>query len=116
MCGICGIVHPTQAQAAECRSMLAAIAHRGPDDEGVYGSGRVALGSRRLSIIDLPGGHQPLANEDETVWITFNGEIYNYRPLRQELVQKGHRFRSQSDTEVILHLYEEMGERCVERL
>lgn len=116
MCGICGLIDPAGAQAADCRPMLAAIAHRGPDDEGVWVNGRVALGSRRLSIIDLPGGHQPIANEDETIWITFNGEIYNHPPLRQELLQKGHIFRTASDTEVILHLYEEMGERCVERL
>jgi asparagine synthase (glutamine-hydrolysing) len=96
--------------------MLAAIAHRGPDDEGIYVNGRIGIGNCRLSIIDLSGGHQPICNEEETVWVVCNGEIYNYRRLRQELVRQGHLFRSNSDTEVIVHLYEEHGERCVERL
>lgn len=116
MCGLCGKVSPAGVARSELHAMLQAIAHRGPDDEGVYVGTGVGLGSRRLSIIDLPGGHQPLSNEDGTVWTTHNGEIYNYRALREELVQKGHRFRSSSDTEVLVHLYEEMGERCVERL
>lgn len=90
--------------------------HRGPDDEGVYVSGQVGLGFRRLSIIDLSGGHQPLSNEDGTVWIVFNGEIYNYQELRKFLLAKGHVFRTQSDTEVIVHLYEELGENCVDKL
>jgi asparagine synthase (glutamine-hydrolysing) len=84
-----------------------AMAHRGPDDEGLHLDGPLGLGNRRLSIIDLPGGHQPLANEDQSVWITFNGEIYNYRDLRPDLLARGHRFRTNSDTETILHLYEE---------
>ena len=98
------------------KAMADSIQHRGPDDEGFYFSGQVGLGFRRLSIIDLAGGHQPLSNEDESVWIVFNGEIYNYKELRQFLVAKGHRFRTQSDTEVIVHLYEEFGESCVEKL
>ncbi len=116
MCGICGIVNPAGVEAAALRPMLAAIAHRGPDDEGVVAAGPAGLGSRRLSIIDLGGGHQPIANEDETIWVVFNGEIYNFPELRRELIQKGHRFRTRSDTEVIVHLYEELGEGCVARL
>jgi asparagine synthase (glutamine-hydrolysing) len=96
--------------------MLNTIRHRGPDGEGTYLSGQIGLGHRRLSIIDLSTGQQPLANEDGTVWIVFNGEIYNYQDLRPELMAHGHRFRTRSDTEVIVHLYEEYGEACVERL
>ena len=98
------------------KEMASAIIHRGPDDEGFYTSGPVGLGFRRLSIIDLAGGHQPLSNEDKTVWIVFNGEIYNYQELREFLLTKGHTFRTHSDTEVIVHLYEEFGEYCVEKL
>ena len=116
MCGICGKYSQTGVQAEEVRGMLRAMAHRGPDDEGLYVNGHIGIGNRRLSIIDLPGGHQPISNEDETVWTVYNGEIYNYRQLRQELERKGHVFRTHSDTEVIVHLYEELGERCVERL
>src|SRR5262252_9375875 len=119
MCGICGkLLFDTQASVSPelVKSMAQAIAHRGPDDAGYHVSGNMALGFRRLSIIDLAGGHQPLSNEDNTVWIVFNGEIYNYRELRQDLVRRGHLFRTQSDTEVIVHLYEELGERCVEKL
>jgi asparagine synthase (glutamine-hydrolysing) len=96
--------------------MADTIAHRGPDDEGYYISGPVGLGFRRLSIIDLATGHQPLSNEDGTVWIVFNGEIYNYRELRTSLQGKGHVFKTQTDTEVIVHLYEEYGEDCVKKL
>jgi asparagine synthase (glutamine-hydrolysing) len=96
--------------------MLNAIRHRGPDDEGIYIAPQVALGHRRLSIIDLSNGHQPLSNEDDTVWIVFNGEIYNYQELREDLIGRGHRFRTKSDTEVIVHLYEEHGAACVEWL
>jgi asparagine synthase (glutamine-hydrolysing) len=96
--------------------MLNSIRHRGPDDQGVYLSSQVGLGHARLSIIDLSSGHQPLSNEDGTVWIVFNGEIYNYRELRSFLLTKGHVFKTQSDTEVIVHLYEEFGPQCVERL
>lgn len=90
--------------------------HRGPDDEGTYVEPRVVLGHRRLSIIDLNSGRQPISNEDGTVWIVFNGEIYNFIQLRDELVQAGHRFQTQTDTEVIVHLYEQYGERCLEKL
>jgi asparagine synthase (glutamine-hydrolysing) len=96
--------------------MADTIAHRGPDDEGFYISGQIGLGFRRLSIIDLATGHQPLSNEDGTVWIVFNGEIYNYRELRTVLKRKGHIFKTQTDTEVIVHLYEEYGEDCVDKL
>jgi asparagine synthase (glutamine-hydrolysing) len=116
MCGICGRFSPSGASAADLQPMLRAIAHRGPDDEGAFSNGRVALGSRRLSIIDPAGGRQPIGNEDGTVWVVCNGEIYNYRDLRRGLEQKGHRFATASDTEVIVHLYEEWGDRCVEKL
>jgi asparagine synthase (glutamine-hydrolysing) len=88
----------------------------GPDDEGFYISGQIGLGFRRLSIIDLAGGHQPLSNEDGTVWVVFNGEIYNYQTLRRDLITRGHTFRTKSDTEVIVHLYEEYGTDCVQKL
>lgn len=101
---------------ADIERMAAAITHRGPDDDGYYVSGRVALGSRRLSIIDLPGGRMPISNEDGSVWIVFNGEIYNYPTLRQMLLERGHQFTTHSDTEVIVHLYEEYGRDCVQHL
>ena len=119
MCGIVGLVYEDPARpvnAATIDAMCAAIHHRGPDDGGAYVAGPVGLGMRRLSIIDLAGGRQPIFNEDGRKVIVFNGEIYNYRAIRDELVARGHRFRTQSDTETILHLYEDMGARCVERL
>jgi len=96
--------------------MLAMIRHRGPDQFGIYRDNQVGLGSARLSIIDLAGGQQPISNEDETVWIVFNGEIFNYIELRPGLEAKGHRFATASDTEVIIHLYEEYGPACLEHL
>jgi asparagine synthase (glutamine-hydrolysing) len=96
--------------------MIGMVNHRGPDARGIHVSGSVGLAHARLSIIDVDGGHQPMHNEDKTVWITFNGEIFNYVELREELLRKGHRFQSQSDTEVIIHLYEEKGEDCVHDL
>ncbi len=120
MCGICGIVYQDRARAVApefVHQMVRVIHHRGPDDTGVWTHANVGLGQARLAIIDLsPLGHQPMTNEDGSVWITFNGEIYNFPELRDELVQKGHTFRSHSDTEAIIHLWEEFGERCVERL
>jgi asparagine synthase (glutamine-hydrolysing) len=119
VCGICGKLNFDRAATiapALCKEMADTIRHRGPDDEGYYVSGPVGLGFRRLSIIDLNTGHQPLSNEDGTVWIVFNGEIYNYQDLRQQLLAKGHVFRTKTDTEVIVHLYEEYGESCVEKL
>ena len=119
MCGICGELSPDPRRpvsAERVRAMCGRLAHRGPDDEGVHVEGEMALGARRLSIIDLAGGHQPLSNEDGSVWVAQNGEIYNYRELARELADRGHRFRTNSDTEVLAHLYEEAGERLVERL
>ena len=94
--------------------MCDVIRHRGPDDEGVHVEPGVGLGMRRLSIIDLSTGHQPIHNEDQTIWIVFNGEIYNYRELRRELESAGHRFYTSSDTETIVHAYEEWGEAGVQ--
>jgi asparagine synthase (glutamine-hydrolysing) len=120
MCGICGIVSADPfavIEPAVIHRMRDTLAHRGPDDKGVYLAAGVALGHRRLSIIDLrPEGRQPMANEDGTVQIIFNGEIYNFAEHYQWLIGRGHRFRSRTDTEVIIHLYEEMGVRCLERL
>lgn len=119
MCGIAGkllLAPDAKVDAAAIEAMLAPISHRGPDGRGVYVDGPAGLGHLRLSIIDLGTGAQPMANEDETVWIVFNGEIYNYLELRERLLAKGHRFRSHCDTEVIIHLYEEMGADCVREL
>src|SRR5262245_18353005 len=123
MCGIAGFVAspPTAALAPGRRDdllhrMFAAIRHRGPDDEGVRVDDDVALGMRRLSIIDLSTGRQPIRNEDGTIWIVFNGEIYNYRELRRELEAAGHRFYTASDTETIVHAYEEWGTAAIARL
>ncbi len=116
MCGIAGIFSFADApiEEDELKRMCAAMAHRGPDDEGFYFGARAALGMRRLSIIDLATGHQPVRNEDGTVWVVFNGEIYNFRELRRDLEARGHVFYTSTDTEVIAHLYEEYGEHCVE--
>jgi asparagine synthase (glutamine-hydrolysing) len=120
MCGICGIAIPKQlnrhVSASRLIAMRDTLAHRGPDDSGLYLGAGVGLGHRRLSIVDLGGGHQPMANEDDTIWIVFNGEIYNHRGLRPELEGRGHQYRTVSDTETIIHLYEEQGARAVERL
>ena len=119
MCGICGIVAFDRARTIEPRlvkAMADSIRHRGPDDEGIHDGGQAVLGHRRLSIIDLHSGHQPITNEDGTVWIVFNGEIYNYRELRQGLIANGHHLQTQSDTETIVHLYEEYGADCVTHL
>ena len=116
MCGICGKVSPNGSAPSEMQQMLSAIAHRGPDDQGVFSRGPVSLGNRRLSIIDLSSGKQPISNEDQTVWVVFNGEIYNYRELRSALETEGHVFRTNSDTEVIVHLYENYGEDFVQYL
>ncbi len=118
MCGIAGILAPFPPERLRRAALALADAqrHRGPDGAGVQLTGPVALAHRRLSIIDLEAGAQPLSNEDGTVWITFNGEIYNYRELRHLLEQRGHRFRTKSDTEVIVHAYEEWGDDCVRKL
>lgn len=118
MCGITGAMYFEDREPAQSmlKSMTDCIVHRGPDDFGFWSENRIGLGFRRLSIIDLKEGHQPLTNEDETVWIAFNGEIYNYKYLRNQLQAKGHQFKTHSDTEVIVHLYEEYGEECVKQL
>src|SRR5437016_4147323 len=109
MCGICGIFEPKRETLIERRvvkAMADTIQHRGPDDEGFYCAPGIGLGHRRLSIIDLEGGHQPLSNEDNTVWIVFNGEIYNFEDLNRQFLSTGHTFKTRSDTETIIHLYE----------
>jgi len=120
MCGICGKINfdPDHApDRALIERMCSVLRHRGPDDSGVHIAGRAALGHCRLSIIDLSAaGHQPMCNEDGSVWVVHNGEVYNFPELRAELQAKGHRFSSDTDTEVIIHLYEDMGPACVERL
>ena len=115
MCGICGIMYldtDRVVQESVLTGMRDIMIHRGPDDFGSFIEGNVGLGHRRLSIIDLSTGRQPMTNEDETLWIVFNGEIYNFQDIRNQLLKKGHIFRTRSDTEVILHLYEENGEEC----
>jgi asparagine synthase (glutamine-hydrolysing) len=118
MCGIAGIVSLDDRPIAreEISAMCDAIVHRGPDDEGYYIGDGVGLGMRRLSIIDLTTGHQPVHNEDGSVWVVFNGEIYNFKEIRRELESRGHSFYTATDTEVIVHLYEEYGRRCVDKL
>ncbi len=119
MCGICGKLEfngEAPGSGDLVKAMADTIRHRGPDDEGYFVSGPIALGFRRLSIIDLQSGHQPLSNEDGSVWIVFNGEIYNYQELRTFLMGKGHVFKTRTDTEVIVHLYEELGPACLEKL
>lgn len=119
MCGIAGIVYQDREREVPetlVRQLCGALRHRGPDDEGVYVQGAVGLGMRRLSIIDLTGGRQPILNEDGSKVIVFNGEIYNYRALRHGLIAGGHTFRSSGDTETVLHLYEEQGADCVTSL
>ncbi|MBV9535210.1 MAG: asparagine synthase (glutamine-hydrolyzing) [Solirubrobacterales bacterium] len=119
MCGICGVLHAepeAPVSAARIREMTASIAHRGPDDDGFYVEGPVGLGMRRLSIIDLESGRQPIANEDRTVVLVYNGEVYNYRSLRNELEAAGHSFRTRTDTEVVVHAYEDGGADGIGRL
>jgi asparagine synthase (glutamine-hydrolysing) len=119
MCGIAGILEfggQVGASAAQLRSMCGLITHRGPDDDGFYTDGPIAIGMRRLSIVDVAGGHQPISNEDGSLWIVFNGEIYNHLVLREQLIARGHRYLTHSDTETIVHLYEEYGPDCVQHL
>jgi asparagine synthase (glutamine-hydrolysing) len=115
MCGICGILNSSGVETRDIQRMISALSHRGPDDEGLYVDGSIGLGHRRLSIIDLDSGHQPMTNEDSSLWITFNGEIYNYQEIRDKLSAR-HVFKTKSDTEVILHLYEEEGPDCLKSL
>ena len=119
MCGIAGMVSAAAGERIEAsvvHRMCQAIVHRGPDDEGLFVKDGTGLGMRRLSIIDLTGGHQPVFNEDRTVWVVFNGEVYNFPELREELLKRGHNFYTHTDTEVIVHLYEDMGADCVSAL
>jgi asparagine synthase (glutamine-hydrolysing) len=119
MCGICGIHEYDRREPFPeelIRAMNNTIMHRGPDDEGIYTGAGVSFGFRRLSIIDVAGGHQPISNEDGCLWVMLNGEIYNYPELRKNLEIRGHRFSTRSDTETIVHLYEEYGEKCFEHL
>jgi asparagine synthase (glutamine-hydrolysing) len=117
MCGIAGqLLLNRSAALADIRGMCDRIQHRGPDDQGYYLDGGCGLGMRRLSIIDLDSGHQPISNEDRTIWVVFNGEIYNYRELRANLIRSGHRFRTNSDTETLVHLYEEEGAAGISKL
>src|SRR5438552_2239000 len=119
MCGICGQFNFARNDPVEpetIRQMTESIRHRGPDDEGYFFAGPLGLGFRRLSIIDLAGGHQPMSDVEETVWVIFNGEIYNFKELRADLEQHGHHFRTRSDTEVIIHGYEEWGAEVLNHL
>ena len=119
MCGITGKLNFSSQDPIDIElinRMCNVIRHRGPDDSGIYLHHNVGLGMRRLSIIDLDKGKQPISNEDKTVWVVFNGEIYNFLELRKELESKNHIFRTNSDTEVIVHLFEEYGEACVNKL
>src|SRR6202790_5523979 len=117
MCGIAGQLRlGASAELAQIRAMCDRIRHRGPDDEGFHIDGGCGIGMRRLSIIDLSTGHQPMSNEDDSVWVVFNGEIYNYQPLRQDLIRQGHRFKTNSDTETLVHLYEQEGVAGISKL
>jgi len=119
MCGICGVLFPNsfgRVSRDALESMNRQMRHRGPDDEGYFVSDNVGLAMRRLSIIDVESGHQPLANENEDIWIVFNGEIYNHTDLRKDLEAEGHHYRTHSDTETIVHAYEEYGTACVQHL
>src|SRR4029079_7391174 len=118
MCGIVGVVRNDKSDVDRevVARMCAAIRHRGPDDDGFYFNGAVGLGMRRLAIIDLAGGQQPIHNQDRTAWIVFNGEIYNYRELRAQLEELGHSFYTNSDTEAIVHAYDQYGKDCPKHL
>ncbi len=119
MCGICGTFlfsHEAQVDAAEVRRMNAQIIHRGPDEDGFFLNGRIGMAMRRLSVVDLSSGQQPISNEDGTIWIVYNGEIYNYPDLKRDLENRGHRFKTRSDTEAIVHAYEEYGVDCPTKL
>ena len=119
MCGICGqfnYLDRAPVNRREIEKMADSIAHRGPDDSGYHIDGPLGLGFRRLSIIDLAGGHQPMSDQDESVWVVFNGEIYNFPELKAELEQHGHVFRTRSDTEVIVHGYKQWGDDVLNRM
>ena len=117
MCGIAGILNlsePRPVGRETLLTMLSAIQHRGPDGFGIFRSPWIGMGNARLSIIDLSGGDQPIGNEDGSLWIVFNGEIFNYLELRPDLERRGHHFSTNCDTEVVLHLYEEYGPACLQ--
>src|SRR3972149_6886059 len=119
MCGICGKAYFDNSMKVDAdliKEMAGSMTHRGPDESGMYISGNMGLGHRRLNIIDLNTGRQPIPNENGKIWIVFNGEIYNYKELQGQLKAKGHVFRTNTDTEVILHLYEDLGEECLQKL
>src|SRR5207249_6094242 len=119
MCGICGVFRLGAGRHVErdtLADMNAQIVHRGPDDDGFFVEGNIGLAMRRLSIIDIKTGHQPITNEDENIWIVYNGEIYNHQQLRADLEARGHHYRTKSDTETIVHLYEEYGRACVKHM
>ena len=117
MCGITGIIRfNSDIQLSEIVSMTESIAHRGPDGEGFHIEGNTGLGHRRLSIIDLDGGKQPMSDESKKIWITFNGEIYNYKDLRKQFISEGVHFHTHSDTEVIIYAYKKWGRKCVNYL
>ena len=116
MCGICGFTGKKAEGTETLKKMTDVITHRGPDSAGFYSDDHISMGFRRLSIIDLDKGHQPIFNEDKTMVLTFNGEIYNYRELRSELLTLGHTFSTESDSEVLIHGFEEWGEKLLYRL
>src|SRR5215510_12497676 len=115
MCGICGLWGVNERDRIQ--AMVGALSHRGPDDHGIYSDSRVDLGMTRLAIIDIsPAGHQPMATPDQLIWIVYNGEVYNFQSERRLLEACGHRFVSNSDTEIILHMYAQYGDDCLRRL
>src|SRR5258707_6242583 len=118
MCGICGLSYSTNQKPERVllEKMNAAIAHRGPDSDGFHVDSGVGLAMRRLAIIDVSSGDQPITNEDESIWIIFNGECYNYPEMRAELERRGHHLVTKTDTECIVHFYEEEGDDCIKRL
>src|ERR671918_743056 len=118
MCGITGIVaggRPPFGEPVRPATMRDVLIHRGPDGAGLHADDHAAIAHRRLSIVDLAGGHQPLSNEDGRIWVTYNGEIYNHADVRRQLEAAGHRYKTRSDTETIVHAYEEWGDECVHR-
>jgi asparagine synthase (glutamine-hydrolysing) len=119
MCGICGIINADRSNAVDKKELIRirdTMSHRGPDDKGIYISGGVGLAHLRLSIIDVEGGHQPICNEDKSIWCVYNGEIYNYQSVRDRLVRNGHKFATNTDTEILVHLYEEDGTEFLSKL
>ena len=116
MCGICGYTGDTGCDGEQIKKMTEQMAHRGPDSSGYFEEPGIHMGFRRLAIIDLEAGEQPIYNEDKTLVLTFNGEIYNYRELREKLLARGHFFYTKSDSEVLVHAYEEWGEKMLRRL